>query len=191
MKKYQYQYSYQNILDNPSNYSYSPFEGIFFIRKWIQQRDLSKNQFYKKYEPIIQTNLSSTDILLKDILEKLKRKKISKNTIDNIYNLIKSFEVRKRLYDEYDDNWRPINPNSYFSIERYLLFAEVLDMAWKKKLGIQTLNTLLKCLDILTALNDQLDSEQRKRLYNLIDNERNHIIALAKELGIGVLFDEA
>jgi methionyl-tRNA formyltransferase len=91
----------------------------------------------------------------------------------------------KRLHGEYSARFRPVDPADYQDLERYVLFAEVLDLAYAGTMMLPFLNAMLKCLDTLTAVWQRLDVAQRSRLQNLIAREGMHIGRLAEKLAGG------
>ena len=103
-------------------------------------------------------------------------------TMQMLLNLCQRFEVTKRLHGEYGNDWRPINQNDYIKMERYIRFAEVLSIAYRTTEKLVFLNTMLKCMDTLTAMTERLNSQQKERLHALIIDERHHIQMLCQQL---------
>ena len=96
--------------------------------------------------------------------------------------LVQRFEVSKRLHGEYDAQWRPVNASDYRPVERYLRFAEVLDLAYGYSGRLTYLNALLKVVDTLTALRHMLEAQGQARLKRVIASEHTHIDDLRVEL---------
>lgn len=126
--------------------------------------------------------LSPTDQLLETVWRELSAQGSNVDTMRILGHLLQRFEVTKRLHGEYSANWRPIDPQDYRVIERYVRFAEVLEFAYSSSTALPYLNALLKCMDTLTALYAHLGAGQRKRLRELIFREKNHVERLALKI---------
>ncbi|MBL1320393.1 MAG: hypothetical protein COA63_004950 [Methylophaga sp.] len=123
----------------------------------------------------IQTISSSTDRLLEKIGNELFIDGSNNKALELLNNLVQRFEVTKRLHDEYNDNWRPINTKEYNNLERYVKFVEVLDLAYTSTQSLPYLNALLKCMDTISALSQRLHSSQILRFRKLVLREKEHI----------------
>ena len=97
---------------------------------------------------------------------------------------IKKFEVTKRLFREYDENFRAIDKTAYHDLALYLRFAEIMEAAYRMIEDLSALNALLKIMDTLIAYRVQLTQTQGCRLAWLVDAEAVHVEALAKNRGL-------
>lgn len=185
-----YLYASGDLLEQRNTYFYTPYAGADFLRAWHLQRDAAA------LSPIAgapegEAPPGSTDILLEAIAEALQAPVVPPFLADALARLIQRFEVSKRLHGEYGANWRPVAPDDYRQPGRYLRFAEVLEMAWQRGLGLPTLNALLKCVDTLASLQPRLDADQQRRLAVVIERERMHVAGLARRIGVEGVFDAA
>ena len=80
--------------------------------------------------------------------------------------MIKRFEVTKKIYESYDDNFRPHDKAKYQNPNLYVLFAEILILAYRKYSKLQYLNALLKVNDInvglIESLHENLENNDKK-----------------------------
>ena len=185
-----YPYTTGDLLEKRNTYFYTPYAGADFLCAWRRQRDEAAQTSV--------TGISdspppqrSTDLLLEVIAEALQAPVVPSPLADTLGRLIQRFEVSKRLHGEYDANWRPVAPDDYRQPGRYLRFAEVLEMAWQRGLGLPTLNALLKCVDTLASLSPRLDVDQQRRLAMVIERERMHVAGLARRISLEGVFDAA
>lgn len=185
-----YPYASGDLLEKRNTYFYTPYVGADFLCAWRRQRDevAQASVAGVSDDP---SPLCSTDMLLEAIAKALQAPVVPPSLVDALVRLIQRFEVSKRLYGEYGTNWRPVDPDDYRQPGRYLRFAEVLEMAWQRGLGLPTLNTLLKCVDILASLRRGLDAAQQRRLAVVIEQERTHVTGLARSVGVKGVFDVA
>jgi hypothetical protein len=105
---------------------------------------------------------------------------------DWLAQLVKKFEVTKRIHRAYGPSFRAIDPADHKDLNRYLRLAEVFETAYAADKGLPYLNLLLKCMDTLSSLADQLTEDGRARLAGLIQRERRHIDAQEKSLGLSL-----
>src|SRR5262249_48649329 len=125
----------------------------------------------------------ATDVLLEAIHRQLTAKsRLDDEQVSALDRLVQRFEVSKRLHGEYNERWRPIDSTDYRSLERYVRFAEILDLAYQHTGALTYLNALLKVADTLTALRATLDAPQRTRVRRVIAGERDHVERLAARL---------
>lgn len=177
-----YGYAFGDLLEDRNTYFYARFEGREFLSAWRRQRDamLAERSDFSGEDR--QAAIAPTDQLLETILRELSARGPSADTLRVLGRLLQRFEVTKRLHGEYGKNWRPTDPKDYRVMERYVRFAEVLELAYSLSAALPYLNALLKCVDTLTALYDRLDAGQEKRLRELIAREKNHVEQLALKM---------
>ena len=174
-----YDYASGDLLEDRNTYFYSRFQGQEFLSAWRRQRDAvltEKSDFSGEGKHAATT---PTDQLLETIWRELSVRASSADTMRMLGHLLQRFEATKRLHGEYSASWRPTDARDYRVMERYVRFAEILELAYSSSAALPHLNALLKCLDTLTALHVRLDAGQKKRLRELIVRERNHVEQLA------------
>jgi hypothetical protein len=180
-----YDYATGDLLENKNTYFYTQFQGKEFLSAWRKQRD-----------SVLQDKIFSTNIEKKSItcpteqlLESLNQQLLNDlnnnpSTLKTLDCLLQRFEVTKRLHGEYNSKWRPVDIANYHSMECYLRFSEVLVCAYGLTHSLKYLNSLLKCMDILTALHEKLDTSQKNRLQKVLVEERNAIDQLNLKIRI-------
>ena len=171
-----YPYGTGNRLEDRNTYFYTPYLGRDFFIAWQNQRTAALQLACKQTANSVINK--PTDRLIADLFVSLTRGDKRAIIWLQIDKLLQRFEVSKRLHGEYNANWRPIDPSDYEHNERYLLFAELINLAFETSGKLQYLNTLLKCMDTLTAMAAKLDISQKRRLDELTCQERKHIQTL-------------
>ena len=174
----EYKYISEAVPKEKINYSYSQYFGKPFIDSWQESRQ--QCLLIEGSESISDTN-APTSILLKSWTDELH----NKNEFDSsgLNLLVKRFEVTKRIYNEYDTNFRPIGSKDYLVVSNYLRFAETLIAAYKVSGKKPYLNALLKVNDICCSLKINREDEQSLRSEN-IKKERRLVSELMHDLGI-------
>lgn len=179
-----YDYAFGDLLENRNSYFYTKFHGDVFLTAWRDKREAVLREKNDPSCPIKDDGNTPIDNLLTQLRFDLTSDKIPSKTLQLLNRLVQRFEVTKRLHDEYNENWRPIDPQKYHGLERYVLFAEVLDLAYISTSALPYLNALLKCMDTLIALHNRMGSLQKTRICNLITCERRHIENLQLKIGM-------
>jgi methionyl-tRNA formyltransferase len=183
-----YPYATGNLLEQRNTYFYTRYDGQPFLAAWQQQRDAAKVAARGPEQPAMPAQ--PTDLMLEALWQALTTQQADVTLRQTLDRLLQRFEVTKRLHGEYNAAWRPVDPADYGCMERYLRFAEVLDMAWGQWSALPYLNALLKCLDTLTAMREQLGAAQVRRLALLIDREQAVVGELARSLGLAERHDD-
>ena len=121
----EYKYITKDNLENIQTYSYSVYGGAEFLNSYEDSR----------LEQINSCNASEGLLLcrLEQILLNIYQINTNAAVKSELNKLIQSFEVRKRLYDKIDINWRPLagENNDYKNVTGYINFARILVNAYK------------------------------------------------------------
>jgi len=176
-----YDYARGNLLENRNSYFYTEFRGETFLSDWRDQRDsVPLNSGINKFR---QEDVDSAPIErhLSKTCDRLRADDLDDVLFRGLDCLLQRFEVTKRVHGEYNSNWRPIDPQDYLGLERYVLFAETMSLAYRKSQRLQYLNALLKSMDILTALAREMDTEQCTRVETLISSESSYVERLRRK----------
>lgn len=161
-----YEYTKDNLLENPQKYQYSKLEGSVFFEKIKRDREESILFFDERLEKLkFDGNCllekgkykNKNSLFLKDFLIIIYLEGAKKFTEYNevIDLLIKRFEVSKKLYSTYTINDIRKKSNNYKELLNYALFSLVLQERYK---DISTekrfvyLNTVLKLNDIISSV---------------------------------------
>jgi len=177
--KLRYAYATGELLDARNTYSYTAYHGVAFLTAWHRQRDTVMGTSKAAF---ITTNSkppgnSPTALLLCDVHAGL-ASEARGQALATLNRVLQRFEVTKRIHGEYNENWRPVDPQDYHDLDLYLQFSQALDLAYSLTHQLQYLNGLLKCMDTLTAYLHDLNIEQVENLQALARAERHHVSAL-------------
>lgn len=180
-----YPYSRGDLLEQRNTYFYSPFGGETFLSAWRTERESALGGLPPaRPAPQACEGRAPTDRLLERLYRAFSEGRQGLDEERLLDRLIQRFEVSKRVHAEYNADFRPVDPEDYRDLGRYLRFAEVLDAAFGLAGGLPRLNAMLKCLDTLTALCSRFDADAAGRLARLIGCERDHVAALALRMGV-------
>lgn len=139
------------------NYSFSEFQGIGFIHQWRESRLMSLTQ---RSEEIIVTDFierresNQKGSSFRDTVE-LFTEWIGKIEIedysfsDELYLLIKRFEVTKKIFSSYSLEMRPRLQEEYSDITCYCLAGIICGKYFRNRRHYQALNAHLKINDIV------------------------------------------
>ena len=100
--------------------------------------------------------------------------------------LVKVFELRKRLYSEYQSGYKPNENSDYRRYDYYILLGYLLCQAYRITDNLKYLNTMLKLNDILLSLSNVLDEQQKRCTATLLNREMDFVETLAGQCGIAM-----
>lgn len=173
-----YGYAQGDLLEQPAVYSFSRFGGPAFLDAWRAQR-AALLEIRGSQSPAAAVAAAPTDLLLQQLVDDLALEPRAPAALQVLARLLQRFEVTKRLHDAYNERWRPVDPGAFRAPERYLRFAEALELAYARNSGLPWLNGLLKALDTLSSLAPQFDAGQVQRLQRLVRREAAFVEGLA------------
>lgn len=154
-----YEYSYPELIEFPQKYQYTKFDGHKFLDRYAKHRmdfldigELSSvvsllelKERVKNLEPSIIGLEESNYLQIKEIILNLDQ--------DSIFNLIRSFEVHKRIYCIYDAQFKSLQLDDYHGNLGYLLTSFLIS---KFLLNVKDQHSSLKLINALCKLNDIL-----------------------------------
>lgn len=191
-----YSYASGDLLEHPQTYQYSKYNGALFLESWLQNRNQIKKELGEPTPPTeVSIDVSihiSPPYVLDDLLEAVMAG--IWNDIDLEWGdpafvllmLVKKFEIHKRLYNEYDKDFQPINKDNYHELKYYIRFAEIVEKQYSIRKELPYLNVLLKLIDTLIASRSRLNPSEKSRLAWLIDREYNHVLTCAQNNGVSL-----
>ena len=171
----EYIYDKGNLLEKRNTYFYTEFSGEKFISSWKISRNSTLNKLSELTNKVNEETPKPIDKILQKTYAELSSSTIQDKSFVTLDKLVQRFEVTKRIHDEYNDDWRPVDSSKYQGLNRYLKFAESLEKAYHLTTNLSYLNTLLKCIDTLTTLCDEMDMTQKQCMQKLICREREHV----------------
>lgn len=163
-----YEYITENNLENRQRYQYTKYEGEKFLLSYLESR--------KKFLPLSNEQISIISHISK-------QKYISEALADKI---LQSFEVRKRIYGEYDERYKPLDENDYKNYQLYLDFADLMIGMYEKSFNLKYLNALLKVDDTLLSIYSLLNVEQRVMLGKILEKEIQYVKTLREKTNVEV-----
>lgn len=177
-----YEYAQGDLLEKPHNYQYSAYKGMAFIHAWQESRDQvlpSLGSPAPPPEPFLeQENRFSVHYFLENLMDEMLQGQSVKSNLD-IWT--KKFEVSKRLFAEYNEQYKPVDKSKFHDMAAYVRYAEVMEKAYRGTAKLPYLNVFLKAMDTLIACKDRLDAQQKARLAWLVERERNYVLALTQK----------
>lgn len=184
-----YKYITDNNLYEKQTYMYSEYGGAAFLKEYINSRqNYLKKSFlgggHEEDEACIFR--CDTEKQLRMILAQLKTGDTESETLALLNLYTKSFEVRKRIYTEYDDKWKPIEDSQFQVYEIYLLFADCLIHAYKQTDCLKYLNCLLKVDDTLLSISADLKPVLMTYLAWIVDMELKAVFELVDKMSISL-----
>ncbi len=182
-----YEYITKNNLYEKQTYMYSAYKGLDFLKEYLD----SRNAFLERQEAPEacgaaqdETDCNLVQQNLLQILQELQNGNYGQEIISSVNAYTKSFEVRKRLYSCYDNNWKPVSDAGFEDYESYLLFAECLLLVYRHTKCLKYFSCLLKLDDTLLSVQEKLENPLKKRCCQIISQELEIFYQLAGEHGV-------
>ena len=149
--KESYNFLNKNIFDNKIDYSYSKFGGIEFIKSWENNRKECSEILFDNSDAFFEkVDNCNTNIEFKKWLN---YPEVLLSELDKVHLLIKRFEVTKKIYETYDENYRCLNKQvKYNNLSLYINFGLIMVKLFYKFQHLQYANTLLKIVDIICSV---------------------------------------
>ena len=168
-----YSYITDNNFTNKQDYMYSSFGGEDFLACYRRSRE--------KYLGRSQTGVSNEGHNTRYELEWIKSNLIrdSYNIIkDAINSYVKRFEVSKRLYTEYCDDWKVAENASYECLDLYILLAECCLGAYRVTKCTKYFSCLLKIDDTLLSVSSRMTPKESNKFRMILKSELGEFEAL-------------
>lgn len=191
-----YIYSKGDLLETSQKYQLSPFHGSDFLNSYKIERESILNKLDTKIarkiilselikillppENIIsekQITKFVTETLLITFLNKLQ---LTPNDKTILSKLLKSFEIKKKIFTEYNFNQNTFSTD-YKNLRNYILFSLLCSKEFKDSQNLKFLNTVLKLNDIISSKINHISNNYDLLLaFNAIDLELIAINTLNK-----------
>ena len=180
-----YPYTDGDKLEAPNSYFYSSFHGINFLGAWMASRDAALADLPQPDVPVrpAATIPEHPPYVLSELLNGIAglvgsgAPEAEARALRLLANLVKRYEVTKRLHHSYSGDFRPIGPASLPTA--YVDFGEELVRAYQHTDALLYLNTLLKIVDMLVSIRSRLPEADGARLAGLIMEERQAVRRVA------------
>lgn len=184
-----YKYVSSNVPEEKINYSFSKYGGKGFLNSWRLKRKsyllgIKNNRSFDQEAAYISLlnndhRKSPTVKMLDCWINDIMKRKID---LTKVNLLLKRFEVTKRIYNDYDVNFRPLKKMDFRNPLAYIMFGCVLSLIYRLTSKLQYLNALLKLNDILCSIADDIEQNEKEIMQWLFQNESDYIETLTKGL---------
>lgn len=181
-----YPYITDNNLQKKQHYMYSEYHGLAFLKEYLVSRAGDTLQTDDLPEEDAKNGRYSNPVReeLWTLYYKLKNGKWDQKMRDRFHAYIKSFEVRKRLYTEYEATWKPAKEAGFEDFESYLIFADCLILVYQQTNCLKYFSCLLKLNDTLLSVQNRLQRRQVEQLQRIVKEEVNLFNQLLDAIGI-------
>lgn len=185
-----YPYARGELLSDRNTYFYSVFGGSAFLSAWKFER-ASVFSTLPPGRPAPSASSTSppmgnvtidTGSLLEYLYEAATQGQITHPQAGRYLDqIIKKFEVTKRVHQEYDANFKAIDKELHHNLELYVRLGEVFELAYAKTRDIRLLNVFLKVMDTVCSFATELVPVQQARLSTLIEAEQKFVMELCSD----------
>lgn len=176
-----YKYIGTNSPEKKINYSYSIFGGKAFLESYQRTREIvGSHTIDKSCIQLVGESSTPTEKMFNDWINNLNDG--GNLDFEKLHLLLKRFEVTKKIYEDYDQNFRPHDRSQFHCYRLYVLFAYVLSLCYAKYRKLQYLNSLLKVNDIMISLVNELDESSRDIVLYCVQSELAFVDELGREL---------
>ncbi len=202
MNKIPYQYVQNNLLTTPQNYQMSSYEGPDFLISYQSSRrkiiaELEKMPDFISYSDnffssqdvsdvcvIIKKNKFPTNELYHSIIMELINNPKNTQIIPIIDKFLKKFEIRKKIFLNYDDEFNMVG-DEFKEIQNYILLSFMCLIRYQDTSDLQYLNTFLKLNDLICSAKNLIVNKIDISLFHyLLTSEMKYILKLLDELNI-------
>ena len=180
MSKSKYIYFDVKAPERKINYSFSKYMGMDFIDAWKTSRTKIIRQYcidleFCSVNDVFRKNNSENCTTMTMFKMWCSEKDKIVEYFSRINVLLKRFEVTKKIYSNYDTDYRPIDKARYLNYDCYCGFGILLVNCYETSHKLQYLNALLKVIDILCSIPERLSEHNLSILKLLIEMESQFI----------------
>jgi hypothetical protein len=195
----EYSYANTDLLEFPQKYQMTPFEGREFLSSYEKNRQkildkIKNNQtvnslshtlklLQKQFLIDIKSDqkIFVTSNQLSSILLRLQHQKETQQETKFIMALLKKFEIKKRIFSEYDHELKE-NSTDFKILTNYILLAAICAKKFQDNSNPKFLNTLLKLNDTICSQIDSInDVNNLSLIYYIINLELEYVRDLIRK----------
>ncbi len=195
----EYSYTNTDLLEFPQKYQMTPFEGREFLSSYEKNRQkildkIKNNQtvnslshtlklLQKQFLIDIKSDqkIFVTSNQLSSILLRLQHQKETQQETKFIMALLKKFEIKKRIFSEYDHELKE-NSTDFKILTNYILLAAICAKKFQDNSNPKFLSTLLKLNDTICSQIDSInDVNNLSLIYYIINLELEYIRDLIRK----------
>ena len=188
-----YSYTDGDKIASPNTYFYTEYNGQEFLNSYFGNRKSILRKMKDAVEPTFSENdietdqsLIQTSIYLDYLYTSLQSQNHSRNAdiFAEINLILKKFEVSKRIYDFYLPEFKKSDDSDFKNLNNYLKLASVLSRSYEITKKLNYLNGMLKVIDTLISVFNEMSELEKKNLAWLIRLEIDHVGKLTSKLRI-------
>ena len=198
-QKLEYSYTNTDLFEFPQKYQMTPFEGREFLSSYEKNRQkildkIKNNQtvnslshtlklLQKQFLIDIKSDqkIFVTSNQLSSILLRLQHQKETQQETKFIMALLKKFEIKKRIFSEYDHELKE-NSTDFKILTNYILLAAICAKKFQDNSNPKFLNTLLKLNDTICSQIDSInDVNNLSLIYYIINLELEYVRDLIRK----------
>ena len=198
-QKLEYSYTNTDLFEFPQKYQMTPFEGREFLSSYEKTRQkildkIKNNQtvnslshtlklLQKQFLIDIKSDqkIFVTSNQLSSILLRLQHQKETQQETKFIMALLKKFEIKKRIFSEYDHELKE-NSTDFKILTNYILLAAICAKKFQDNSNPKFLNTLLKLNDTICSQIDSInDVNNLSLIYYIINLELEYVRDLIRK----------
>jgi len=195
----EYSYTNTDLLEFPQKYQMTPFEGREFLSSYEKNRQkildkIKNNQTVNSLSHTLELlqkqflidiksdqKIFVTSNQLSSILLRLQHQKETQQETKFIMALLKKFEIKKRIFSEYDHELKE-NSTDFKILTNYILLAAICAKKFQDNSNPKFLNTLLKLNDTICSQIDSInDVNNLSLIYYIINLELEYIRDLIRK----------
>ena len=183
----EYSYANTDLLEFPQKYQMTPFEGRELLSSYEKNRQkildkIKNNQtvnslshtlklLQKQFLIDIKSDqkIFVTSNQLSSIFLRLQHQKETQQETKFIMSLLKKFEIKKRIFSEYDHELKE-NSTDFKILANYILLAAICTKKFQDSSNLKFLNTLLKLNDTICSQIDSINDVNNLSLIYYIFN---------------------
>lgn len=198
-QKLEYSYTNTDLFEFPQKYQMTPFEGREFLSSYEKNRQkildkIKNNQTVNSLSHTLELlqkqflidiksdqKIFVTSNQLSSILLRLQHQKETQQETKFIMALLKKFEIKKRIFSEYDHELKE-NSTDFKILTNYILLAAICAKKFQDNSNPKFLNTLLKLNDTICSQIDSInDVNNLSLIYYIINLELEYIRDLIRK----------
>ena len=198
-QKLEYSYTNTDLFEFPQKYQMTPFEGREFLSSYEKNRQkildkIKNNQtvnslshtlklLQKQFLIDIKSDqkIFVTSNQLSSILLRLQHQKETQQETKFIMALLKKFEIKKRIFSEYDHELKE-NSTDFKILTNYILLAAICAKKFQDNSNPKFLNVLLKLNDTICSQIDSInDVNNLSLIYYIINLELEYVRDLIRK----------
>ena len=198
-QKLEYSYTNTDLFEFPQKYQMTPFEGREFLSSYEKTRQkildkIKNNQtvnslshtlklLQKQFLIDIKSDqkIFVTSNQLSSIFLRLQHQKETQQETKFIMALLKKFEIKKRIFSEYDHELKE-NSTDFKILTNYILLAAICAKKFQDNSNPKFLNVLLKLNDTICSQIDSInDVNNLSLIYYIINLELEYVRDLIRK----------